>query len=707
LEELRRREHERRQREEEMQRQQQAEMERKRHEEEKRRIEATACLAVRKTLQKLRLATPETVDSVTQEVSDTMVQELYKCGTQADRIKEEAEKTLEQTRQRVESIREQRRKEEETRVEDERLRKEQEDNARKLWAELAELVGKAENDGDQLRQVGKPLSVDNDLSLDEAKTVGHAVREVGHGVTGACRSCTNFIMANRCAMEKELQSDELRVKARDELVKLQSRIQEIYREIITLTTTSRTFYSRALTRSTALTLQARRLAAISKYDEDGDGELSAKEILAYAEGEFDFVVQGEAMAKILRQLAGTSGCVPKDKLQRLKMAVGIAREEENSRLRIVEAELRRQATQARKKELETNVATHVKAYEDLEQEIRRVEEFAQPLSVTEFSGAEDIVECTESVVEKLTVARAELAAVKEQVARLCGMDTAESDELKAYVNFEARRFDLRAETCERRFLKVDNLLKRGHEHLAALERTEVATLRKLVASAIKGHATKLKLSPTDLVKAADKDVDGAISSADFVTFVGNLEAVEASAESLRKLFTHLEGKDDKGALTKDAFLRLSRVYYRVVQSTVLTTARAVSGEDSRTKRRLDDGEVLELLEGPVLDDDVGLTRVRVSAVRDALEGWATVVGNAGSIFLEEGGNLWKVVCSTMLSKDADIDSADVRELAVGELLELLGGGAGPARMKVLACLDGKVGWATRANQDGKLFLEFA
>lgn len=57
----------------------------------------------------------------------------------------------------------------------------------------------------------------------------------------------------------------------------------------------------------------------------------------------------------------------------------------------------------------------------------------------------------------------------------------------------------------------------------------------------------------------------------------------------------------------------------------------------KTVRKGDEGEVVEVLEGPVTDATNGMTRVRAKSLKkdDKTEGWITLSGSKGTAFLEK------------------------------------------------------------------------
>lgn len=81
------------------------------------------------------------------------------------------------------------------------------------------------------------------------------------------------------------------------------------------------------------------------------------------------------------------------------------------------------------------------------------------------------------------------------------------------------------------------------------------------------------------------------------------------------------------------FERLLIRYVQVVRPTTMTQHNEIMlGE---TVREVKMGEILEVLQGPVLCGPMKLPRLLVRATSDSALGWITMAGNAGSVFLKE------------------------------------------------------------------------
>lgn len=112
-----------------------------------------------------------------------------------------------------------------------------------------------------------------------------------------------------------------------------------------------------------------------------------------------------------------------------------------------------------------------------------------------------------------------------------------------------------------------------------------------------------------------------------------------------------------------------------------------------------------MLEGPVVDDAPGLTRVRARSMRDAQEGWITVKGNQGTPYLKEVDKPY-YACNAEVELEGDVP----RTLKHEEVFELLQGPqkevfADAQRIRGKASKDGATGWITSTDFKGVVFAE--
>jgi len=200
-------------------------------------------------------------------------------------------------------------------------------------------------------------------------------------------------------------------------------------------------------------------------------------------------------------------------------------------------------------------------------------------------------------------------------------------------------------------------------------------------------------------------------------FFGRAADAKARLEDneLERVFKNLDN-DDEGFVSKLTFGRVVKHYMKVVKDSVLTEE--LDMKEPKTIRRLEPKEIVEVLEGPIKEESSSCYRVRVKVMKDDATGWVSAAGNQGSILLENGGHIFKVVKETILTDSVELGDgktegkAKPRKLKEGELLEVREWpakqeGSGLTRMMCRAKSDGRVGWATTVGNTGISFISVA
>jgi len=157
-------------------------------------------------------------------------------------------------------------------------------------------------------------------------------------------------------------------------------------------------------------------------------------------------------------------------------------------------------------------------------------------------------------------------------------------------------------------------------------------------------------------------------------------------------------------------VKAAKPYYWCQEDVVLQSAFASSSSEQSEVRKLQAGEVVEVLEGPRKEPDVELQRVKVKAKKDGKSGWATLTDPQGTELLEPSKLL---VCRQSIAITTNFDIAAgkaIRKLDVGETLEVLEGPSEDgkrslSRFRARASLDGKEGWVTMRGNQGTAYTE--
>lgn len=461
------------------------------------------------------------------------------------------------------------------------------------------------------------------------------------------------------------------------------------------------------------------MASFTKYDADKDGMLNKREILQYAKAEHKFTVPDVTVERILTVLAQDGKGVRESDFHRLRVALGVAREHAKDEQRRLAREAHEKELAGQKDKAQGDIDGASALIKAAEQEVVEAGKKAQGL-IVEAKSMKAI-----EMLEKAGEAEAFLQGVGEKVAVAskavadCSVDDDFDLTLKPWFEKEKRRLQATVQTLETQSQRAATLLERAKADAARKDASEVKELSAKALMALKTHQTAQGLSSEALFAAIDAKGTGSFGADEFAAFIGGLPKVEGvnalTTEELRRAFAALD-EERTGAVAKATFEAVFMVLMKVVKDVAVTDGCAI--KDAKTLRRLEAGEVVLVLEGPVKDDQTDVQRVRGRAMQDGLEGWITVAGNQGSQFLK-AGPVFKVVKDTILTDTFEIDCSkedtrkikvSTRKLKPGELLELRGWAkkqedTGLTRMKVKVKSDGAIGYVTTLGNTGIKFVE--
>jgi len=302
-----------------------------------------------------------------------------------------------------------------------------------------------------------------------------------------------------------------------------------------------------------------------------------------------------------------------------------------------------------------------------------------------------------------------------------------------------------------------NLLSRFEDEVGKKRTLEVDKVRASALRVVRYNQQLSNLSDEELFSKFDVDGDGVIGEADFQQFFGTAEltirplpsgdsdgapaegaaeeadgagqpvdgqngkeegkVIELLPEDLADVFVSLCQQGEKH-ISQEEFFRVVPQYMIVVKQTVMTDGLCI--KDSKTLRRLELDEIVKVVKGPLQERATKVMRAFIKALKDDAEGWVSPTGNAGTVFLKEGGRQFKVMKETVLTEAFELDSQapkaeeggapgevlSKRKLKAGEVLDALvwprPDNSGLVRLKVRAQSDNATGWVTAVgNQAGK------
>lgn len=672
------------------------EMRRRRKEEEIRQKEQAAALAVRKVIQRVRIATPETYDNLRAELEEAQASQLDTMGSQAEKVSQEAEKALQQAQQRIDEIMEKRAADEKARVEEERRRKEEADKIEKLMKEANEEVSKVdkkiEEAQDMAKSVGDASSMTPEAMIESADKT--------EKVLASAQEVADAIVESLLEKRKELGDSDAAYRAKKELGDLQAKISGGRRSLDSLASTLRAARDKAAKKSKALKKIESKRAEFAKHDADKDEKLDEKEVLAFSKSVYDFEVPESTLTKIMRSLEP----ITMEKFQRMRGMVAIAKSEVQARARRAEEAERKRVLEEQRQALLKVVDEANSVLGRAEETMSRAEAKARPLGRDSDGMSAEDMKASAAEIETLVKHCDEELEKADRIIKQVEEDCAASKELKSIERRELPNLKQRHSKMQGRVEKVQATATESHEKAVRKAYAEIDQRMKETVKAIRTH---MNAEANTGEQMFDKVNGGdAITKNKFVTFVSSLSDLNLKDHQAEELFKHIAGEQED--IRKDHFLELVRFYYKCVKSTVLTEEISIK---SKTLRRLEVGDVLEALEGPKREEGANVDRVRCHCVTDDSMGWVTIAGNQGTPFLEPGGNVMTCIKETVLTDGLSVqDSKTIRRVTRGEVIEVLefpknDDSVGVKRIKGKARQDGATGWITVSGNQGTCFLE--
>jgi len=244
-------------------------------------------------------------------------------------------------------------------------------------------------------------------------------------------------------------------------------------------------------------------------------------------------------------------------------------------------------------------------------------------------------------------------------------------------------------------VKLDNFEAKCKKQLDALRaaHAEIATAaHEMVVGALRAHMQKTGSARDALFKQLSGDAQE-VPLKRFTDFLKTLDELNVHGD-------HLEMGLQRYAagISKVCFLQMLQDYWKCVREIAMTNTSEV--KDSKTLRKIDPDEVVEVLEAGRVNETIGVARVRCRALLDSLEGWVTLRGNQGTVFLECVPKPYSACQEeTSITESFDRFSLEVGVMKPGEVVETIQGPKQEGsqemqRIRGKASKDSKVGWAT-------------
>mmetsp|Transcript_81434 Transcript_81434/g.263765 ORF Transcript_81434/g.263765 Transcript_81434/m.263765 type:complete len:775 (-) Transcript_81434:67-2391(-) len=704
------------QREEEM-RARQEELRRRREVEEAKRKQQKAALVVRKVIQRMRAATVDNIDELRTELESVQLEQLEEMGEEASKVREEAEKALDQVQKRLEAKIREREEQERKRLEDEAKKREEQEWIATLAKVASDEVEAAESKVARAEGAAAPLCEGvQEASPDSMLAAAEATDEAADAARLGAEEARRIVAEKREEMGHTPEA--MKVKNGPEFRGFMERLKACVKSADELSAKAKVAKEKAKRLAAAEKKTREHREMFDKYNISSDGLLSRKEALIFALEEYGLELNDEQLGKIISKLASGGIGVPFAKFQQLRSMVAIERS-------VVKA---REKERAVKEEEERSAREQADWLEEVRTATTKAREVLNAAEVASTKAQQAAKKITPPLADNLSAEQMRLAAkevVTEAAPAAEALQLGEASlELlgvpKGVANAKVNRYwqqqlsELKMKAT-RLQVGLMKLMDTSTEALSRAARTEIAGMERLRLQLV--HVV-LRVVQAEGKTAEQLFAEAGGSCEGFIAFVrsvlrrcpdeeqmpslcaGALEDVQ-----LERLFQHVSGGHE--SISEGRFLALlARLVYRVTKDGVLA-----HDEDPRSSvlRRLKVGEVVEGLE---MEKTVeGVKRVRCRTVNDNQEGWTTISGSHGTVFLQARGVFYTCVAETVMTESISVaDSRTIRKLKRGEVveateLERKDESSGALRVKCTAKRDGKTGWVTLIGNKDTAFLE--
>lgn len=271
------------------------------------------------------------------------------------------------------------------------------------------------------------------------------------------------------------------------------------------------------------------------------------------------------------------------------------------------------------------------------------------------------------------------------------LDDIPQDSKGPYVEVRRLLFKLRVKLspCEAKCSKQRHALISAREEVTA-------EANRAVVDFLRGHLRTTELSPHALFDKVAKGEE--FLSPDVLRNLFSEISKEALTDVQQELGLHKYGSN---GISKLELLMVAYEFHECLKEIAVTTAMDV--KKSQTARKLEVGEIVEVVGEGGSDKGPGLQRVKCRALSDGTEGYVTLRGNQGTAFMQSAVKpFYLCEAKGTLFRACDRQSDEVCELPPCEVLELIEGPRQePAtevkRVRCKRLSDGAIGWVTMSD----------
>eukprot|EP00746_Dinoflagellata_sp_MGD_P167002 gnl/MRDRNA2_/MRDRNA2_97280_c0_seq1.p1 gnl/MRDRNA2_/MRDRNA2_97280_c0~~gnl/MRDRNA2_/MRDRNA2_97280_c0_seq1.p1 ORF type:complete len:2064 (+),score=613.81 gnl/MRDRNA2_/MRDRNA2_97280_c0_seq1:164-6355(+) len=326
------------------------------------------------------------------------------------------------------------------------------------------------------------------------------------------------------------------------------------------------------------------------------------------------------------------------------------------------------------------------------------------LSPEELSAVEAPVSILDAVEAKCTAATEAIAAsrasAKEQSESIAQAAEAMSAGAAQVIKNECQALKKRLDQAEGKKAGALNKVKVACSKIA---KDKVQTVVSSMKAAVQESG---KSCNEFFAELKDADADCILESR-LLKYIKAMPGLDMSPDHatlvLRQICT-------SGRIGRVPFLQLLQTYMTCVKEIAMTTEFDIAA--TKTVRKLELSELIEVLAGAKKDEGTGLERVKVRSLKDGKIGWVTLTGNAGTAYFKDAPKPYFSVSGGSVVMQAAFSSAsdEVRAVGASEVLEVIEGPKqekfeDAKRCRVKTSSDSKVGWVTLVDRSGQVIAE--